>query len=154
DASGLRRLRQVPGVALEERGDVRAIEAVEQLLARLLVRHRRRDAREVDAERGRPLGGGTEVEHELAEARALRRERDRARQHVAQLADVAGPRVAAQLAEVVTLDRIPGRQLAVEQARDEARDVLRALAQWRQAHLDDVEAIQQILAKPAATHLG
>src|SRR5215813_13246983 len=78
------------------------------------------------------------------------REDGRALDRVLELAHVAGPRVAKQ-----TLDRL-GRQAqlaaelaagAREKVLGQRRNVFAAVAKWRQEHLDDVQAIEEIFAK-------
>src|SRR5262249_49407046 len=62
------------------------------------------------------------------------------REGVAELAHVSGPAVGHQAREVIAFDRIAGGQLALEQARHETRDVLRALPERREPAAHDPPA--------------
>ena len=78
--------------------------------------------------------------------------------HVAQLAHVAGPRRRAE--QPLGARRQPDQRLLqplgriAHEGRREIRNVLAALAQRRQVHLDDVEAVVEIAAEPAGGDLG
>src|SRR5688572_30447742 len=118
-----RRSLHVVLVAVEERGDVRAVEREEHLLLRLLVRNRRRHAGVLGADRRRRRRCRAQVEHELGELRRWlarnRREGDGARERVAELAYVARPSVRDELLQVVAGDRIAVAELPLEEAQDE-----------------------------------
>src|SRR3546814_4818760 len=73
------------------------------------------------------------------------RQQRRALHRVAQLAHVAGPRVAQQRAFGVF-----GQALAAgQEVPCQRQDVARACAEWRQAQFDTVEAVEQVLAEAA-----
>jgi hypothetical protein len=74
---------------------------------------------------------------------------------VAQLAHVARPVVVAQAVELLLrhLEGAPGRELARE-VIDEQRDVVGPLAQRRNGHPHDGEAVVEILAEPFGGDLG
>ncbi len=85
-------------------------------------------------------------------------EEQRALDDIAQLAAVAGPVVAQELLQ------IPGAELRVgdtqfggqdvEEIAREERDVAPALAQGRQAQIDDIDPVIEILAEMSGEHLG
>ena len=93
----------------------------------------------------------------LRQQRAFR-EHARALDDVLQLADVAVPARARSSTRSArrrqALNRLahPRRALAHERGR-QIRNVLAAIAQRRQDHLDDVEAVEQIAAEPAGGDL-
>src|SRR5688572_24223682 len=110
-----RGLRDVAFVPLERLRNIDAVEGLKELLLRLLVRNVRRDAWKLGAERERRRCGRTEVEDELVEGwwRCMRpmRERERTLECVPELAHVARPRIADELAQVLAADLVVRREL-------------------------------------------
>jgi hypothetical protein len=97
-------------------------------------------------------GGGRRVERQVRRADDLAlRHQDRALDGVVELADVAGPGVAAHARRGLLVE--PGDRLAValdvllQEMLGEEVDVLAALAQRRQVDLDRVEAEEEVLAE-------
>src|SRR5262249_9771104 len=111
-------LRDVALVAIHQRSDVRAIEAQNDLVLRVLVRDARCSAWVARADRRRLARRGTQVEHEIGESRRrvprLLRERDGARERVPELADVARPTVRGEAREVLALDEVALGELRLE----------------------------------------
>src|SRR5439155_11533329 len=90
--------------------------------------------------------------------RLLRAERERALDHVLELADVAGEGVAAQQRERVRLERADAPAVALvepaEAVRRERLEVLRALAERRDADAQDVEAEEEVRPEAALGDLA
>src|SRR5262249_34924190 len=83
---------------------------------------------------------------------------DGALERIHQLADVAGPAIRDERTlglrrEAQTGTVVPGGERP-QQVLDQRADVLRAIAQRRQPERDDVQAEEEVLAKPSRTHLG
>ena len=77
-------------------------------------------------------------------------EQRRALDHVLELAHVARPRVCAQrVPRALAQRRAPGEEMLGQR-----QDVVAAFGQRRQAHLDHVEAVVQVLAEQAVAHHG
>src|SRR5262249_22606903 len=75
--------------------------------------------------------------------------------HVRELTDIAAPRVRLECGERIGREALP-RQLVVgagasEKVLGERDDVVRSLAQWREAQAQDVEPMVEILAKTMLT---
>src|SRR5205085_6483803 len=97
-----------------------------------------------------PLAGAGEVD--LTDHRT-RRTQDGALQDVAELAHVAGPAEAHELRKRLVgdaRDATLARHLAIAQElADEERNVLDTIAQWRNLHRHDVDAVEEVLAHAA-----
>ena len=110
------------------------------LLERQRIARRRSDARE--EREVEPLG---------------RRERDQPLDRVLELADVAGPGEAGEAMEERLLEVHRGRPEPLrepgEEVAGEDGDVLGPLAQRRDAEVDDVEPVEQVLAEPPGPDL-
>ncbi len=147
-----RRLREVAAGALHQIREVVALERRDHLVLR--------DMKWPVGLRGRRLirRGGRRPQHERQRLEVIvgSRQRDRARDHVAQLAHVARPVIALEPLERLAADLLGQlrRTGALEKHRDQSREIALALAQRRDVDLDDREPIVQIAAKAAARDLG
>src|SRR5262245_7085977 len=148
DAETVGGARHVPVVGAELGKDVGALEVVARVLERAVARlaGRRRLFR---AQRSRQIVGRDHI---------ARRHDHEPLDHVAQLADVAGPVVGQEVAERLARERL--RPLAVlgAELRDEVAhvggDIVLARAQGRHLDRDDVEPIVEVFAELALADQG
>src|SRR5262249_15840239 len=76
----------------------------------------------------------------------------RAGQHVAELPNVARPRIPRELLQVLPAD-LGIAKLAVEELRDQQPEILRPLPKGRDAELQHVEAVEEITPEMPSTPL-
>ena len=99
------------------------------------------------------------VGRSIGSDRPVGRENDRALDHVGQLAHVAGPPVAHENRHRVRRNRVHalplGARVRPDEVRRERGNVMAPLAQRRNAELDDLQSVQQILPEaPLLDHLA